>query len=170
MNILTMMWKNLRRGYQTLLFPARPRVTPRFRGLVQFDPALCTGCAICRMRCTSRAIEFKAGKGEFTWSYNPGQCTFCGRCVEGCIDHALKEGRTGHALTQQEACPPLYFAQGALKKSYTVARKPPAPKAVAAVPLAPASRSGSLASPPLACRGGGPVAPAAPATQEGGAQ
>jgi formate hydrogenlyase subunit 6/NADH:ubiquinone oxidoreductase subunit I len=81
------------------------------------------------MRCTSRAIEFKTGKGEFTWSYNPGQCTFCGRCVEGCIDHALKEGRTEHALSQQEACPPVYLAQGELKTSYTVARKPPAAKA-----------------------------------------
>ena len=29
MNILTMLWKNLRRGYRTLLFPARPKVTPR---------------------------------------------------------------------------------------------------------------------------------------------
>ena len=106
MNILTMMWKNLRRGYQTLLFPARPKVTARFRGLVQFDPALCTGCAICNMRCTSRAIEFKAGKGEFTWSYNPGQCTFCGRCVEGCTEHALKEGHAEHALSQQQDTPP----------------------------------------------------------------
>ena len=154
MKILTMMWKNLRRGYQTLLFPERPKVTERFRGLVQFDPAYCTGCAICRMRCTSRAIEFKAGKGEFTWSYNPGQCTFCGRCVEGCIDHALKEGRTEHALTQQEACPPVYLTQGELKKSYTVARKPPASKP-AAPAVAPASR---------------PAVLAASTPQEGGAQ
>ena len=91
MNILTMLWKNLWGGSRTLLFPARPAVTERFRGLVHFDPALCTGCAICRFRCTSRAIEFKAGKGEFTWSYDPGQCTFCGRCVEGCKDHALSQ-------------------------------------------------------------------------------
>jgi formate hydrogenlyase subunit 6/NADH:ubiquinone oxidoreductase subunit I len=105
MNILTMMWKNLRRGYQTLLFPAHPRVTPRFRGLVQFDPALCTGCAVCRFRCTSRAIEFKAGKGEFTWSYNPGQCTFCGRCVEGCAEHALKEGHTEHSRSKRLSRP-----------------------------------------------------------------
>jgi formate hydrogenlyase subunit 6/NADH:ubiquinone oxidoreductase subunit I len=119
MNILTMMWQNLRRGYQTLLFPARPPVTPRFRGQVLFDPAKCIGCALCRFRCTSRAIEFKAGKSEFTWSYNPGQCTFCGRCVEGC-----KEG----ALRQEEACPPIYDTQGELKKSYTLARRPPPPK------------------------------------------
>jgi len=132
MNILTMMWRNVVHGYQTLLFPARPKVTPRFRGLVQFDPALCTGCAVCRFRCTSRAIEYKAGKGEFTWSYNPGQCTFCGRCVEGCIDHALKEGRTEHALSQEQDTPPIYLAQGALKKSYTVARRPPAARPVSA--------------------------------------
>ena len=44
------------------------------------------------MRCTAKAIEFKAGKGEFTWSYEPGQCTFCGRCVEGCKEHALSAG------------------------------------------------------------------------------
>jgi formate hydrogenlyase subunit 6/NADH:ubiquinone oxidoreductase subunit I len=148
MNILTMMWKNLRRGYQTLLCPARPRVTPRYRGLVQFNPEYCTGCAICKMRCTSRAIEFKGGKGEFTWSYNPGQCTFCGRCVEGCIEHALKEGRAEHALSQEEAVPPIYLEQGELKKSYTVARKPPAPRP-AAPPVAPASGPAVLAEPAL---------------------
>src|SRR5260370_22013189 len=123
MNILTMLWKNLFGGHRTLLFPERPRVTERFRGLVQFDPARCTGCAICKFRCTSRAIEFKGGKGEFTWSYDPGQCTFGGRCVEGCKDHAL---------SQQSACPPIYTEIGELKKSYTVARKAPVKPAVAA--------------------------------------
>jgi formate hydrogenlyase subunit 6/NADH:ubiquinone oxidoreductase subunit I len=135
MKILTMLWRNLLSGPRTLLFPARPQVTERFRGLVQFDPALCTGCAVCRFRCTSRAIEFKAGKGEFTWSYNPGQCTFCGRCVEGCADHAFKEGRLEHALSQAEDTPPIYFVPGELKNSYTVARRPPASRAA----VAPAS-------------------------------
>jgi formate hydrogenlyase subunit 6/NADH:ubiquinone oxidoreductase subunit I len=137
MNIFAMLWKNLWGGSRTLLFPERPKVTKRFRGLVQFDPTLCTGCAICRFRCTSRAIEFKAGKGEFTWSYNPGQCTFCGRCVEGCKEHALEEGRLQSALSQQEDCPPVYLTQGELKKSYTVARRPPAPKPASAPVAAP---------------------------------
>jgi formate hydrogenlyase subunit 6/NADH:ubiquinone oxidoreductase subunit I len=99
MNILTMLWKNLWGGSRTILFPARPKVSENYRGLVRFDPALCSGCAICKMRCTARAIEFKAGKGEFTWSYEPGQCTFCGRCVEGCKEHAL---------SQDSECPPIY--------------------------------------------------------------
>jgi formate hydrogenlyase subunit 6/NADH:ubiquinone oxidoreductase subunit I len=118
-----MLWKNLWGGSRTLLFPARPKVTARYRGLVRFDPSLCSGCAICRFRCTARAIEFKAGKGEFTWSYDPGQCTFCGRCVEGC---------KAHALSQDSECPPIYLTPGELKKSYTLVRKPPAPRPAAA--------------------------------------
>jgi formate hydrogenlyase subunit 6/NADH:ubiquinone oxidoreductase subunit I len=106
-----------------LLFPARPKVSEHYRGLVRFDPALCSGCAICKMRCTARAIEFKGGKGEFTWSYEPGQCTFCGRCVEGCKEHAL---------SQDSECPPIYLTVGELKKSYTIARKAPVKPAVVA--------------------------------------
>jgi formate hydrogenlyase subunit 6/NADH:ubiquinone oxidoreductase subunit I len=117
MNILTMMWRNVRRGAMTLRFPARPPVASGFRGLVRFDPALCTGCAICRFRCTARAITFSSAKTEFTWSYDPGQCTFCGRCVEGCKTHAL---------SQEPACPPAYLSIGELKISHTVARKSPA--------------------------------------------
>ena len=127
MNILTMMWKNLWGGSRTTLFPARPKVSEHYRGLVRFDPALCSGCAICKMRCTARAIEFKAGKGEFTWSYDPGQCTFCGRCVECCKEHAL---------SQDSECPPIYLTIGELKKSYTIARKQTVKPAVAAPPAA----------------------------------
>jgi formate hydrogenlyase subunit 6/NADH:ubiquinone oxidoreductase subunit I len=123
MKILSMLWRNLWGGSRTLLFPARPKVSEHYRGLVCFDPTLCSGCAICKMRCTARAIEFKTGKGKFTWSYNPGQCTFCGRCVEGCKTHALH---------QDSACPPIYLTPGELSTSYTVARRPPAPRHVAA--------------------------------------
>ena len=123
MSILDLLWRNLRRGTMTLRFPERPPVSEGYRGLVRFDPALCIGCAICRFRCTARAITFSAAKTEFTWAYDPGQCTFCGRCVEGCKEHAL---------SQEAACPPVYLSIGALKKSYTLPRKPPAPKPVAA--------------------------------------
>jgi len=143
MNILVMLWKNLWGGSRTLLFPTRPKVTERFRGLVQFDPTRCTGCAICKFRCTSRAIDFKGGKGEFTWSYDPGQCTFCGRCVEGCKDHAL---------SQESACPPVYTTIGELKKSYTVARKPPAPRPA---PAAAAAVSATAATPATTPASGG---------------
>lgn len=129
MNILTMLWKNLWGGNRTMLFPARPKVSEGYRGLVKFDPELCSGCAICKFRCTARAIEFKAGKGEFTWSYDPGQCTFCGRCIEGCKSHAIH---------QEDETPPVYLHIGELKTSYTVARKTTVKPAAQPKPAAPA--------------------------------
>jgi len=132
MNILTMLWNNLWRGSRTLRYPARPEVTQGYRGLVHFDPELCTGCAICKFRCTARAIEYRPGKGDFVWSYDPAHCTYCGRCVEGC---------KSHALTQDEACPPIYETAGELKHTYTVARKTPVHKQAAAAPAAPPAAS-----------------------------
>jgi formate hydrogenlyase subunit 6/NADH:ubiquinone oxidoreductase subunit I len=140
MSILSMLWKNLWGGNRTMLFPARPDVSNGYRGLVKFDPELCTGCAICKFRCTARAIEFKAGKGEFVWSYDPGQCTFCGRCIEGCKSHAIH---------QEEATPPIYLQLGELKNSYTVQRKgtvkPAAPAQPAVAPSAAASNNANPA-------------------------
>jgi len=124
MKILRLLWNNLRRGIATLRYPAAPPVTQGFRGLVHFDPVRCTGCAMCRFRCTARAITFTAQGKEFTWSYDPGQCTFCGRCVDGCKDHAL---------SQDPECPPVYLNAGELRRSYTLMRKTPAPKVQAPV-------------------------------------
>jgi len=119
MKIVGLLWNNLRRGIATLRYPAAPPVTQGFRGLVRFDPTRCSGCAMCRFRCTARAITFTAAGKEFNWSYNPAQCTFCGRCVDGCKDHAL---------SQDQDCPPIYFSPGTLRSSYTVKRKTPPPK------------------------------------------
>jgi formate hydrogenlyase subunit 6 len=132
MKMLRFLWKNLWNGIVTLRFPARPPVQERYRGRIQFDPERCTGCAMCRFRCTSGAIQFAAAGKQFTWSYNPGQCTFCGRCVEGCKDHAL---------SQESDSPPLYEAAGALKISHTLQRKTPPPKSQAA-PASPAAQPG----------------------------
>jgi formate hydrogenlyase subunit 6/NADH:ubiquinone oxidoreductase subunit I len=138
MKILSMLSRNLWRGVTTLRFPARPPVTMGFRGLVRMNPALCIGCAICRFRCTARAITFSAGKNEFTWSYDPGQCTFCGRCVEGCKENAL---------TQEAACPPVYLSIGELRTSYAIPRKPPAPKSSDRATRAPESQPGAGGTP-----------------------
>jgi NADH-quinone oxidoreductase subunit I len=125
MSILTLLWNNVRHGAVTLRFPKRPMVGQGYRGLVSFNPELCTGCAICRFRCTARAITFSSAKSEFTWAYDPGQCTFCGRCVEGCKTHAL---------SQASECPPVYLNIGELKRIYTLARKAPASKPAVAMP------------------------------------
>jgi formate hydrogenlyase subunit 6/NADH:ubiquinone oxidoreductase subunit I len=144
-NILAMLWKNLWGGSRTMLFPARPKVSEHYRGLVRFDPERCSGCAICKFRCTAKAIDFKGGKGEFTWSYDAGQCTFCGRCVEGCKDHAL---------SQESACPPIYTTAGELKESHTLKRKPPAPRPAAAPAPSAADAPAVTAQPATPADGG----------------
>jgi formate hydrogenlyase subunit 6/NADH:ubiquinone oxidoreductase subunit I len=154
MNILTLLWKNLWGGNRTLQYPARPTIGQRFRGLVKFDAEKCIGCGICKNRCTSRAIEFKGGKTEYTWSYDPGQCTFCGRCIEGCKDGAI---------WQEEQTPPIYTTYGELKETHTIQRKPPAARAAVAKPAA-AVPAADAAAPPAAA----PVA--APDSASGGAQ
>jgi formate hydrogenlyase subunit 6/NADH:ubiquinone oxidoreductase subunit I len=132
MKILGLLWKNLRRGVATLRFPEAPPMTAGFRGLVHFDPMRCTGCAMCRFRCTARAITFNAAGKEFTWAYDPSQCTFCGRCVDGCKDHAL---------TQDADCPPIYLSARCLRTSYALQRKTPAPKSQPA-PAGTSAQSG----------------------------
>jgi len=106
-----------------MLFPARPS-EPGLPRLVRFDPELCTGCAICRFRCTARAIEFRAGKGDFVWSYDPGHCTFAAaawKAAKPCAD-------------QDAECPPIYLNIGDLKNSYTSPARRPLPSQ----PLPPA--------------------------------
>ena len=68
---------------------------------------------------------------------------FC-RCVDGCKEHAL---------SQDSACPPVYTTIGELKQSYTVARKPPAPRPAAAAPVVPATTA--VTEPPAPPAAGG---------------
>ena len=116
MNIVSMLVENLLRGPVTLLFPERPPLAPRYRGLVEFDPSLCTGCATCAFVCTSAGIKFKSRRDTYEWTYDGGQCTFCGRCVDGC---------EAKAITMQSCAPPIYATTGELKHSHTLPRKKP---------------------------------------------
>ncbi|HVN20746.1 MAG TPA: 4Fe-4S binding protein [Dongiaceae bacterium] len=121
MNVVTLLLENLKHGSSTFRFPDSPPTCARFRGLVEYDPEKCDGCGMCSFACTSGAIKGRAGKDKngkeiYAWSYDPGQCTFCGRCVEVCAPHNLH---------MQESRPPIYTVSGALKISYTIARRPP---------------------------------------------
>jgi formate hydrogenlyase subunit 6/NADH:ubiquinone oxidoreductase subunit I len=119
MNVLSMLVENLFHGPVTLRYPVAPPIAPGYRGLVEFHPDLCTGCATCAFVCTSAAIKFKSRRDSYEWSYDAGQCTFCGRCVDNC---------EAHAVTMECAPPPLYLTSGALKHSHTLARKKPGGK------------------------------------------
>jgi formate hydrogenlyase subunit 6/NADH:ubiquinone oxidoreductase subunit I len=69
-------------------YPFERRAAPeRLRGQLYYDPAKCSGCALCSKDCPSQALELitidKASK-RFVLRYHIDRCTFCGQCVESC--------------------------------------------------------------------------------------
>ena len=83
-NIFTVVSRNFRRQAVTLRFPDRPAPDGEFRGSVGIDTAKCLTCGICDYVCVSGAISVEGGESGMDWRYEPGRCTFCGRCVDHC--------------------------------------------------------------------------------------
>jgi hydrogenase-4 component H len=101
MGIFSALLHNLSRGARTRR-PADVVPSPAgFRGLLQHDLALCTGCQTCAYVCSPAAITFTEESGcAITWRYFAEQCTFCGRCVTYCPTHALQFTETSPVVTQ----------------------------------------------------------------------
>jgi NAD(P)H-quinone oxidoreductase subunit I len=65
----------------------RQAITERLRGKLHWDPAQCTGCALCVKDCPAQAIELitvdKAAK-RFVLHYHADRCAYCAQCVQSC--------------------------------------------------------------------------------------
>lgn len=90
MSILGIVWRNFTHAIRTRrpddLVP-RPAV---FRGLIEHDAALCTGCHACAYVCAPQAITLRpTGDVGITWNFFAGQCSFCGLCVQYCPTRAI---------------------------------------------------------------------------------
>ena len=105
-NILSIILGSLARGPETLQFPERVEPEARFRGAVTMNPERCIACGICHHVCVSNAIELRTFEDHAEWSYDPGACTFCSRCVAQCPVGALK---------QEGDRPATYETPGALR-------------------------------------------------------
>ena len=103
MKILRFLWKNLRTESSTLRFPAPP-ATMSFR---EESASIRNSApdAPCAASAAPRSHPFHRGRQGLHLGLQPRQCTFCGRCVEGCKDHAL---------SQESDSPPLYETAGGL--------------------------------------------------------
>jgi len=113
-SIVRLLLNNLHEGSITLPYPERPPINGHYRGMVQNHPEECTGCGLCAYVCTSSAIKVQRVLDGFQWSYDPGQCTFCARCVQRCPKHSLEMEGTR---------PPVYEVHGELKQSFDVKKK-----------------------------------------------
>lgn len=72
----------------TRLYPVE-RVAPpeRYRGVLSYNPGVCTGCQLCVKDCPSDAIELviidRAAK-RYVMKYRMDRCIYCGQCVVNC--------------------------------------------------------------------------------------
>ena len=116
MGILDIVWRNFGHRARTRRpddMPARP---PPFRGLIEQDPGLCTGCRTCEYVCSPKAISFgKQREIGITWNFFAGQCSFCGLCVQYCPTHAI---------TNQGKLPPVTGDQSQLKVTHEIRYHP----------------------------------------------
>lgn len=111
-HILRRMAGNIAKGPSTIPFPGEVPPPAGLRGLVRMDAERCLACGICAYVCVSDAITGEEREGAYEWAYEPGRCTFCGRCEDHC---------PGRALSMEPVAPPSYRKPHVLASSVTVA-------------------------------------------------
>ncbi|HKN10166.1 MAG TPA: 4Fe-4S dicluster domain-containing protein [Pseudomonadota bacterium] len=90
MKIFGVLWRNLTARARTRAVADVVATPAGFRGMIEHDPSLCTGCTACMQVCAPRAISFDtADRSSITWQFFAGQCSYCGLCVQYCPTHAI---------------------------------------------------------------------------------
>jgi formate hydrogenlyase subunit 6 len=89
LKILKVITGNLTSERATVPLPQSVPTPDLFRGPVQMNTSKCIGCGMCSYVCVSNAIVGENQEKAYAWSYEPGRCTFCGRCFERCPVHAI---------------------------------------------------------------------------------
>jgi NADH-quinone oxidoreductase subunit I len=74
---------------------------PRYRGLLEVDMAVCTGCMACERACPIAVIKIATDKDPANpkqrviaqFDIDESKCMFCGLCVEPCPTGAIQHTR-----------------------------------------------------------------------------
>jgi hydrogenase-4 component H len=90
MGILGVLWRNALNRARTRTVADVVPTPVGFRGMIEHDASLCTGCRACAFVCAPKAISFDTRDGaSIAWKFFAGQCSYCGLCVQYCPTHAI---------------------------------------------------------------------------------
>ncbi|MBK9517898.1 MAG: NADH-quinone oxidoreductase subunit I [Anaeromyxobacter sp.] len=81
--------------------PVRETLPPRYRGFLEVDVAICTGCQACERACPIACMQITLEKDPANpkqrvvtqFDIDEAKCMFCGLCVEPCPTGAIQHTR-----------------------------------------------------------------------------
>jgi NADH-quinone oxidoreductase subunit I/NAD(P)H-quinone oxidoreductase subunit I len=81
--------------------PVREMLPPRYRGFLEVDVAICTGCQACERACPIGCIQINLEKDPANpkqrlvtqFDIDEAKCMFCGLCVEPCPTGSIQHTR-----------------------------------------------------------------------------
>ena len=81
--------------------PVRDMLPPRYRGFLEVDAAICTGCQACERACPINCIQISLEKDPTNpkqrvvtqFDIDEAKCMFCGLCVEPCPTGSIQHSR-----------------------------------------------------------------------------
>ena len=81
--------------------PVRDMLPPRYRGFLEVDPAICTGCQACERACPILCIQITLEKDPANpkqrmvsqFDIDEAKCMYCGLCVEQCPTGSIQHTR-----------------------------------------------------------------------------
>jgi NADH-quinone oxidoreductase subunit I len=81
--------------------PVRDMLPPRYRGFLEVDAAICTGCQACERACPIACIQITLEKDPANpkqrlvtqFDIDEAKCMYCGLCVEPCPTGSIQHTR-----------------------------------------------------------------------------
>jgi NADH-quinone oxidoreductase subunit I len=88
--------------------PVRDTLPPRYRGFLEVDAAVCTGCQACERACPIGCIQINLEKDATNpkqrvvtqFDIDEAKCMYCGLCVEPCPTGAIQHTREFEAASR----------------------------------------------------------------------
>ena len=88
--------------------PVREMLPPRYRGFLEVDAGVCTGCQACERACPIGCIQINLEKDAANpkqrvvtqFDIDEAKCMFCGLCVEPCPTGAIQHTREFEAASR----------------------------------------------------------------------